>query len=47
MKMQMKITVVEKFGRALSAAIHKASINNINELYIVANSDYISDLSYF
>lgn len=37
----------ESFGRALSAAIHKASMNKVNELYIVANSDYISDLSYF
>ena len=37
----------EEFSQALSEAIHSASENNINELYIVAKPDYISDLNFF
>ena len=37
----------EEFSQALSQAIQSASDNNINELYIVAKPDYISDLNFF
>lgn len=37
----------EDFSLALSEAIHNASKENINELYIVSNPDFISDLNYF
>lgn len=37
----------EEFSEALSEAIHNASRDNINELYIVSKPDFISDLNYF
>ncbi len=37
----------EQFSKALSGAIHDASKNNINELYIVSKPDFITDLNYF
>lgn len=37
----------EDFSLALTEAIHKASKENIDELYIVSNPDFISDLNYF
>ena len=37
----------EDFNLGLTAAIHKASRENINELYIVANPDFIVDLNHF
>lgn len=37
----------EDFSIALTEAIHKASNENVNELYIVSKPDYISDLNYF
>lgn len=37
----------EDFSTALSEAIHSASKDNINELYIVSKPDFISDLNYF
>jgi putative colanic acid biosynthesis UDP-glucose lipid carrier transferase len=37
----------EDFSLALTNAIHKASKENVNELFIVANPDLISDLNYF
>jgi putative colanic acid biosysnthesis UDP-glucose lipid carrier transferase len=37
----------EDFSLALTNAIHKASEENINELYIVTKPDFISDLNYF
>ena len=40
-------TCNEDFSLALSEAIHKASNDNINELYIVSKPDFISDLNYF
>ena len=36
-----------EFSEALSEAIQSASDTNINELYIVANPDYITDLNFF
>lgn len=36
-----------EFTTALSEAIHNASKNNVNELYIVSKPDLISDLNYF
>ena len=38
---------IEDFSLALTNAIHKAAEKNVNELYIVAQADYISDLNYF
>jgi putative colanic acid biosynthesis UDP-glucose lipid carrier transferase len=35
------------FSAALTTAIHDASAKNINELYIVAKPDFISDLNYY
>jgi putative colanic acid biosynthesis UDP-glucose lipid carrier transferase len=35
------------FSLALTTAIHDASAKNINELYIVAKPDFISDLNYY
>jgi putative colanic acid biosynthesis UDP-glucose lipid carrier transferase len=35
------------FSLALSTAIHNASAKNINELYIIAKPDFISDLNYY
>lgn len=40
-------TNIEDFTQALSEAIHNASKENINELYIVSKPDFISDLNYF
>ena len=37
----------EDFSLALSEAIHNASEDNINELYIVSKPDFVSDLNYF
>jgi putative colanic acid biosynthesis UDP-glucose lipid carrier transferase len=37
----------EDFSTALSEAIHRASNDNINELYIVSKPDFITDLNYF
>jgi putative colanic acid biosysnthesis UDP-glucose lipid carrier transferase len=37
----------EDFSKALTAAIHKASKENVNELYIVTKPDFISDLNCF
>jgi putative colanic acid biosysnthesis UDP-glucose lipid carrier transferase len=37
----------EDFSKALTTAIHKASEEEINEMYIVAKPDYISDLNYY
>jgi putative colanic acid biosynthesis UDP-glucose lipid carrier transferase len=37
----------EAFNYALTNAIHKASDNNLNELYIVAKPDFIADLNYY
>lgn len=37
----------EEFSLALTEAIHKASEDNVNELYIVSKPDFISDLNYF
>ncbi|MGQ7947238.1 exopolysaccharide biosynthesis polyprenyl glycosylphosphotransferase [Flavobacterium sp. WC2509] len=37
----------EDFTLELSEAIHNASKDNINELYIVSKPDFISDLNYF
>lgn len=37
----------EEFSAALTAAINKASKEEINEMYIVAKPDYISDLNYY
>jgi putative colanic acid biosynthesis UDP-glucose lipid carrier transferase len=37
----------EDFSLALCEAIHDASKDNINELYIVSKPDFISDLNYF
>lgn len=38
---------IEDFSLALTNAINKAAEKNVNELYIVAQADYISDLNYF
>ncbi|WP_264565349.1 exopolysaccharide biosynthesis polyprenyl glycosylphosphotransferase [Flavobacterium sp. N3904] len=38
---------IEDFSSALSNAIHNASEKNVNELYIVTQPDFISDLNYF
>ncbi|WP_343694786.1 exopolysaccharide biosynthesis polyprenyl glycosylphosphotransferase [Flavobacterium sp.] len=43
----VEYTSNEEFSEALSQAIHKASNDNINELYIVSKPDFISDLNYF
>lgn len=40
-------TTVKDFSRGLSLAIHDASKQEINELYIVSNPDLIADLNYF
>jgi putative colanic acid biosynthesis UDP-glucose lipid carrier transferase len=37
----------EEFSLALTNAIHKASEQKVNELYIVSKPDFISDLNYF
>jgi putative colanic acid biosynthesis UDP-glucose lipid carrier transferase len=37
----------ETFSSALTEAIHTASDNNLNELYIVAKPDFITDLNYY
>jgi putative colanic acid biosynthesis UDP-glucose lipid carrier transferase len=37
----------QDFSIALSTAIHSASANKINELYIVVQPDFISDLNYY
>lgn len=40
-------TTIENFGIALTNAIDDASKKNVNELYIVTQADFISDLNYF
>lgn len=40
-------TTIEDFSLALTNAIHKAAEKNVNELYIVTQADFISDLNYF
>ncbi len=40
-------TSMEDFNYALTNAIHNASEKNVNELYIVTEPDFISDLNYF
>ncbi|WP_418263487.1 exopolysaccharide biosynthesis polyprenyl glycosylphosphotransferase [Flavobacterium faecale] len=40
-------TTREEFSHALINAIHKASEDNINELYIVAQPDFITELNIF
>jgi putative colanic acid biosynthesis UDP-glucose lipid carrier transferase len=40
-------TTIEDFSFALTDAIHSAAEKNVNELYIVAQADFISDLNYF
>ncbi|WP_165932724.1 exopolysaccharide biosynthesis polyprenyl glycosylphosphotransferase [Flavobacterium cellulosilyticum] len=37
----------DEFSTALTTAIHEASEENINEMYIVAKPDFISDLNYY
>jgi putative colanic acid biosynthesis UDP-glucose lipid carrier transferase len=37
----------ELFLVMLSPAIHNAAENNLNELYIVAKPDFITDLNYY
>lgn len=40
-------TSVEDFSFALTNTIHRASEMNVNELYIVTQPDFISDLNYY
>jgi putative colanic acid biosynthesis UDP-glucose lipid carrier transferase len=40
-------TTNEEFSLALTDAIHNASQENVNELYIVSKPDFITDLNYF
>lgn len=43
----MNYTTIEDFNFALTNAIHTASDKNVNELYIVTQPDFITDLNYF